>query len=90
MIGYKERLQRNLEKQPLVKAIKESMAKLDKTNMIKEKKSEILEKKRAAYAPKRKRKLQLKLLEAINLDLEDKQALADIAQRALREGRVEE
>ena len=34
--------------------------------------------------------MQLKLQEAINLDLEDKKALADITKRAIREGRVEQ
>ena len=41
-------------------------------------------------AKKRGRKLQLKLEEAINIDNEDKEALAIIAKKAYEEGRVSE
>ena len=52
MKGYRDRIQKNLERMPLVKAIKKSVAKLDKENAIMKGKQMDLQKKRAAFAPK--------------------------------------
>lgn len=77
-----------LENKPIVKAIKQSVATLTEQQAKLNKKQENLARKRLAYAPKRKLKVQLKLQEAINIDLEDKEALAAIAKKAYEEGRV--
>lgn len=73
---------------PLVKAMKDSVVAIEKVNELKKKQSANLERKRANYAPKREKKIQLKLHEAIDLDLQDKKVLAEISLNALREGRV--
>ena len=74
----------------MVKALKKTVTALEEQQVIDNKKKQCLQRKRAAYAPKRLRKLQLKLQEAINIDLEDKEAIAAIAKKAYEEGRVED
>ena len=59
--GQRERINRNLEKLPLVKAVKKSVAELDKQKELEEEHRKNLENKRKENAPKRERKIQLKL-----------------------------